>query len=90
MCFKCHSALIEVLNLWMAESLFTFSSEVPCWGPRFFSIKFPKEQKRGEMEKIRKEKHEGQKEEGKRKLTGEQETDGGFNLNMTLVMKNNY
>ena len=28
------------------------------------------------MEKIRKEKHEGQKEEGKRKLTGEQKTDG--------------
>lgn len=50
---------------------------------------FPKEQKRVEMEKIRKEKHEGQKEEGKRKLTGEQETDGGFHLNMTLVMKNN-
>lgn len=55
MCFKCHSALIEAVNLWMAESLFTFSSEVPCWAPRVFSIIFPKEQRRGEMEKSRKE-----------------------------------
>lgn len=55
MCFTCHSALIEGLNLWMVESLFTFSSEVPCWAPRVFSIMFPKEQKRGELEKSRKE-----------------------------------
>ena len=35
--------------------MFTFSSEVPCWAPRVFSIMFPKEQKRGELEKSRKE-----------------------------------